>query len=240
MFPHPLPHFRHRHALLNVLLGLLLNLALVSVSGGAAPEAKETSEIKWDKETAAFLARNEESPFKPNGIVFVGSSSIRMWNLKESFPNHRTLNCGFGGSQISDSLVWFDRVLAPYHPRLVVFYAGGNDLNAGKSPETVAGDARRLFEKIHQSFPKTRVLFISSAPNPKRWEQIEQVRALNSLVKAICGEMTFVTYVDVHHAMLGDDGQPLPDIYRDDRLHMNPMGYAIWNRIILPLLGDPD
>ncbi len=215
-----------------VLFGCLFFVPLLTTPASGSPT--------WDSETAALVERNAQNPFAPNGIVFVGSSSIRMWKVQEAFPNHRTLNCGFGGSQIRDSITWFERILAPYHPRLAVVYAGGNDLNAGKSVDVVAADARDLFERIHRAFPEASVAFISSAPNPKRWEQIEKVRALNAAVQAIQKEMPFLRYVDVHSAMLGDDGRPLPDIYKDDGLHMNAKGYAIWNRILLPILGPAD
>jgi lysophospholipase L1-like esterase len=131
-------------------------------------------------------------------------------------------------------------VIAPHRPRLIVFYAGGNDIHAGKSAQTVIGDARELFDKIHAALPEARVLYLSVAPNPSRWTEIGTVREVNKAIEAMTRELSFVRFVDVGSSMLGEDGVPLPHIYREDKLHMNPDGYVIWNRIVKPLLGAPD
>lgn len=196
-------------------------------------------QAKWDKEMAAFAAKDEQSPFAPGGVLFVGSSSIRLWPVEKAFPDHRVLNRGFGGSQIRDSIEWFDRVIAPHRPRLIVFYAGGNDIHSGKPAATVIADARELFEKIHSALPETQVFYLSIAPNPARWKEIETVREVNKAVRAMAGELAFLRFVDVGAAMLGEDGLPLPSIFRPDQLHMNESGYEIWNRIVKPLLDSP-
>jgi lysophospholipase L1-like esterase len=194
-------------------------------------------QAKWEKQMEAFAEMDAQKPFPPGGIVFVGSSSIRLWQVEKAFPEHRVLNRGFGGSQIRDSIDWFDRVIAPHRPRTVVFYAGGNDINAGKAAQTVIADARELFEKIHGNFPDARVLYISIAPNPARWKQIETVREVNAAIRSMAQELGYVRFVDVSAAMLGEEGLPLPHIFQADHLHMNPSGYEIWNRIVKPLLG---
>lgn len=195
------------------------------------------AEGRWEKEMEVFAAKDEQSPFAPGGILFVGSSSIRLWEVEKAFPEHRVLNRGFGGSQIRDSIEWFDRLIAPHRPRVLVFYAGGNDIHAGKDARTVIADARELFQKVHELLPDTKVLYLSIAPNPARWKEIETVREVNKAILAMTKEFNFVRFVDVGASMLGEDGLPLPHIYRADQLHMNEAGYAIWNRIVKPLLG---
>jgi lysophospholipase L1-like esterase len=199
----------------------------------------DVSSAKWEMEMEAFAAKDTQSPFAPDGILFVGSSSIRLWAVEKAFPEHRVLNRGFGGSQIRDSIDWFDRVILPHHPRMIVFYAGGNDIHSGKTAQTVISDARELFQKIHAAFPETRVLYISIAPNPARWKQIDTVREANTAIRAMAGELGYVHFVDMFSSMLGEDGLPLPHIFRADRLHMNESGYEIWNRILKPLLESP-
>src|SRR4029077_19908686 len=103
-----------------------------------------------------------------------------------------------------------DRIVIPYHPREVVIYAGGNDINAGKSPETAYGDLVALMTKIHSRLPNARIAYISSAPNPARWAQVEKVKRLNALAAAYCRRHGD-EFINVFPLMLGPDGQPKPD-----------------------------
>ena len=159
----------------------------------------------------------------------MGSSSIRLWKtLAQDFPEHRVLNRGFGGSEIADSVQFADRIVIPYAPRMVVMYAGGNDLNAGKPPEKVIADFKTFAGKIRAALPETDIAYISSAPNPARWAQVEKVKAVNSAIEAWMKEQPRMKFIDVFSHMLGADGLPKPDIFVEDKLHMNAAGYAIW------------
>src|SRR5690606_19142180 len=113
---------------------------------------------------AAYEAADKMNPPQKGGIVFTGSSSIRLWKtLAKDFPHHNVLNRGFGGSQISDAIQFIDRIVLPYEPRMIVMYCGGIDLNAGESPEQVAGDFRTFTEKVREKLPSLRILYISIA-----------------------------------------------------------------------------
>jgi len=191
---------------------------------------------KWETEIAALEAANRTNPPPAGCIVFVGSSSIKRWtNLAADFPGLPVVNRGFGGSQLADSVNFADRIVISYAPRQVVIYAGGNDINAGKAPEIVYGDFVALVTRLRSRLPHMRIAFISSAPNPKRWEQVEKVKRLNSLAETYCRRHG-LTFINVFPLMLGPDGLPKPDIYVDDRLHMNAKGYAIWTEAIAPHL----
>jgi len=191
---------------------------------------------KWESEIAAFEASDRTNPPPKNCIVFVGSSSIRLWStLGSDFPGLPVVNRGFGGSELADSVNLADRIIIPYQPRQVVIYAGANDVAAGKGLEIVFGDFVALVSKIRQHLPNAKVAFIASAPNPKRWAIVEKVKKLNALVEAYCAQHQLV-FIDVFPLMLGSDGLPKPDIFREDRLHMNAIGYAIWKQAVAPHL----
>ena len=128
------------------------------------------------------------------------------------------------------------RIIVPYRPRLIVFYAGGNDLNAGKSPETLFADFQALVRTVHAALPETRLAYISSAPNPSRWAQVENVRTLNRSIREFTKSDPKLAFIDVFPPMLGEDGKPRPDIFNEDGLHMNARGYALWTRLIAPYL----
>jgi lysophospholipase L1-like esterase len=192
---------------------------------------------KWETEIALLEAANRTNPPPPGCIVFVGSSSIKRWTtLAADFPRLPVVNRGFGGSQLADSVHFADRIVVPCAPRQVVIYAGGNDINAGKAPEIVYGDFVALVTKVRSRLPQARISFISSAPNPRRWEQVEKVKRLNSLAEGYCRRHG-IAFINVFPLMLGPNGLPKPDIYVEDRLHMNAKGYAIWKEAVAPHLN---
>ena len=226
--------------LLRLLTVLALAFAPVLRADDQAP-AKAHDFAKWESEIAAFEKADAQTPPAKGGIVFVGSSSIRLWKtLAEDFPQHRVLNRGFGGSEIADSVHFADRIVLPYAPRMVVLYAGGNDLNNGRPPEEVFADFTAFAVKVRAALPAAEIAYISSAGNPARWAQVEKVRALNSLIEGYIRQQTNMKFINVFPRMLGDDGLPKPDIFVADKLHMNPEGYKIWTEVIRPLLPAPD
>ena len=192
---------------------------------------------KWEGEIAAFEKADRAQPPEKGGIVFVGSSSIRLWKtLAQDFPEHRVLNRGFGGSEIADSVHFAERIVLPYAPRQVVLYAGGNDLNAGKPVEKVIADFQAFAGKIRAALPEAEIAYISIAGNPARWAHVEKVRAVNAAVAAWMREQPRMKFIDVFSQMLGADGLPKPEIFVEDRLHMNAAGYAIWKEVVGPFL----
>jgi lysophospholipase L1-like esterase len=191
---------------------------------------------RWENEIRGIEARDATNPAAPGCIIFVGSSSIRLWKtLSKDFPELPVVNHGFGGSQLADSVNYADRLVIRYRPREVVIYAGGNDINAGKEPDIVFGDFVALTKKIRRALPKTKIAFISVAPNPARWKQVEKVRKFNQLAEDYCDRHR-MTFINVFPLMLGPDGLPKPDIFVSDRLHMNTNGYAIWREAVAPHL----
>jgi lysophospholipase L1-like esterase len=205
------------------------------LSGLARSGADEivSPHAKWEKEIAALEEKDREAPPGKGAIVFVGSSSIKRWKtLEQDFPHHRVLNRGFGGSQLSDAVYFADRIVIPYAPRMIVVYSGGNDINAGKSPEDVFAAFKAFVEKVRAKLPEVPIAYISIAGNPKRWAQVEKVKAANAMIEGYIAKGRNLRYIDVYSRMLGPDGLPLPDIFVEDKLHMNPKGYAIWTEIV--------
>jgi lysophospholipase L1-like esterase len=191
----------------------------------------------WETEIAAFEAADKTNPPPKNAILFIGSSSIRMWrSLAEDFPEHRVINRGFGGSQIIDSVHYVARIVAPYHPSQIVMYAGGNDIHGGKTPEQVFSDFKDFVGKVRQALPETEIDYISIAPNRSRWAEVKRVKAANRLIEDYIKENRSLRFINVFPHMLGPDGEPKPDIYLEDKLHMNAKGYELWRGIVRPYL----
>ena len=213
-----------------------LPLVLIALAHVRADD-RATGPEKWEKEIAAFEAADREHPPEKGGIVFVGSSSIRLWKtLAQDFPDHRVLNRGFGGSEIADSVQFAERIVIPYAPRQVVLYAGGNDLNAGRPVGKVIADFKAFAGKIRAALPDAEIDYISIAGNPARWAHVEKVKAVNAAVEAWIGEQPRMKFINVFPRMMGADGLPKPEIFVEDRLHMNAAGYAIWKEVVGPFL----
>lgn len=212
-----------------------------SISAVAAEDdnAAAEAERRWGGAIRAFEEADRRDPPPPNGILFVGSSSIRLWKLDKHFPNLPVINRGFGGSQVSDTLHFADRIVVPYRPLIVVLYAGDNDIAAGESPEQVADDFQRLVRKIHERLPQTRIAFIAIKPSLARWELYDKMRDANERIRAICEENERLTFIDIAAPMLGDDGWPRKELFADDGLHLNEEGYRLWTEIVTPHLKAP-
>ena len=201
----------------------------------AAP-ARATPD-KWTADIDKFTAADATHPPARGAVVFVGSSSIRFWTtLAADFPGVTTINRGFGGSELADSVFYADRIVIPYAPRLVVLYAGENDIAAGKSPETVLADFRAFRAKVHAALPKTKILFLSLKESPVRAKVRPQVLATNKLIAADCATDARCTFIDVATPLLDAAGGYRPELFRADQLHLLPAGYAIWTKVLAPYL----
>ena len=191
---------------------------------------------KWTKAIAAFEKQDEESAPPENGILFVGSSSIRMWDVKASFPDLPVINRGFGGSQLADSVHFIDRIVLKHKPKVVVMYAGDNDLNAGKSAERVFADFAEFVAILKKKLPEARLCYVAVKPSIKRWKLIDRIHETNGLVQGYCDMHPSLEYIDIVKPMLGEDGKPRPELFAKDGLHLNVTGYKLWNKTLRPAL----
>lgn len=195
-----------------------------------------SSDAPFEAEISAFERADRERPPEKGGVVFVGSSSIRLWStLAQDFPDDHVLNRGFGGSEIVDSIRYVDRIAFPHEPRLIVLYAGTNDIALGKSPEQVATDFSAFVARVRER-SNVRIAYISNAPQPARHALWGKVKAANALIKARCrGDATLI-YIDIFSQMIGPNGEPRPEFFVEDQIHMNSSGYAIWRDVVAPYL----
>lgn len=203
----------------------------------AAVPLSRAAELPFEKEIKAFEASDQEQPPPKDAVLFIGSSTIRIWkSLPTDFPELTVINRGFGGSQIADSTRYADRIAIPYHPSRIVMYAGDNDLAAGKTPERVLEDFQDFVKKIRSALPDVPITFISIKPSIARWKLVDRIRKANSLIQHFAEGEKNIDFVDIFPAMLGSDGKPRPDLFRPDGLHMSAKGYAILIAALKPRL----
>jgi lysophospholipase L1-like esterase len=218
-------------------VALICCLAAVLVVASRAAGQEKASD-QWEPEIRRFEEADRASAPKPGAVLFVGSSSIRMWeSLAADFPSQYVLNRGFGGSQIADATRYVDRIVTPYRPKMIVFYAGDNDLAAGRSPDQVLADFDAFVVRVRKDLPDVPIAFISIKPSPARASLLEKMREANAKVESYAKTHERVTYVDVFTPMLGKDGQPRPELFGPDKLHMNRAGYELWTKVVGPYLS---
>ncbi len=186
----------------------------------------------WEAEIREFEVADHANPPPLKGVMFVGSSSIKMWDLAASFPGKGYVNRGFGGSELADATRVAGRIIYPFRPRLVILYAGDNDLAAGKTPARVAADFGDFVRTVHGWLPRTTILFLSIKPSPSRRHLVGQAREANRLIAAAVKQGKRLQYLEVGTALLARDGQLRPDLYLEDGLHLNPKGYEIWTALV--------
>jgi lysophospholipase L1-like esterase len=209
---------------------LLLVFLAAGAAAGAAP-------AKWAASIDAFTRADATNPPPRDAVLFVGSSSIVRWkSLARDFPEVPVINRGFGGSELADSVHYLDRLVLPHQPRVVVLYAGENDLQAGATAEEVHARFQAFRQGLHAALPKTRLVFIAIKPSPSRAKIRTRIDRANALIAATCREDPRLAFADVVPPMLDAAGQPRPELFVADRLHLSEAGYAIWQPIVAPLL----
>jgi lysophospholipase L1-like esterase len=196
------------------------------------------SPVRWEKNIAAFEQKLKESPVADGSILFVGSSSIRFWDLATSFPDRATVNHGFGGSETSDSVHFFGRIVTPVAPSIIVMYAGDNDVAHGKTPAQIHADFLKFVALMQQNLrPDTQLHYIAIKPSLSRWNLREPMQQANNAIRKSCEGNSKLSFVDIWTPMLNEQGEPRPELFRDDELHLNEQGYALWNTVLTDSLS---
>ena len=196
-----------------------------------------TTKPAFETEIQAFETIDSTSPPPRNPILFTGSSSIRLWeNLPDYFPKKNILNRGFGGSQLPDVLRYADRIIIPYNPKQIVLYAGENDVAAGVTGQQTYERFVALFEHVRQKLPNVPFAFISLKPSPSRRKYFPEMDVANGLIKEYLAKQRNTEFVDIRPIMLTPNGQPVPELFKSDSLHMLPAGYERWTQVLRPYL----
>ncbi len=187
---------------------------------------------RFESAIQQFEKQDEKSPPCKNEILFTGSSSIRLWDTTASFPSRKILNRGFGGSQISDVLYYFDRVVLKYEPRVIVFYCGDNDIAGKKSPEKVFRDYQKFSERVHAALPETKIIYLPIKPSKARWKLWQEMAEANQMIRTWSESKDYLRYCDTVPAMLNSKGEPNENYLIGDGLHLNKAGYKIWTGLV--------
>jgi heat shock protein HslJ len=195
---------------------------------------------KWEKAISQFEQYDSKNSFPKDAVLFVGSSSIKHWATAKSFSDLAVINRGFGGSTIYDVNLFTDRIVIKYRPKVIVFYAGDNDIASNTPPEVVAQNYREFVKKINEALPETRIIFISIKPSKARWSLWPKMQQANSLIKQYCRKDKKLYYLDLATPLLNKDGKPDDNFFVEDKLHLSEKGYAVWTKLLKEQLAAID
>lgn len=199
----------------------------------AAPSSegpKPDPSFPFSNEIEAFARFDRAGPRLADATLFIGSSSIRLWDVVASFPATGIVNRGFGGATTPDVLHYYKRLLPPSPPANVIVYVGENDLATGAKPDRIAKDILTLLDRLRADYPRARIVFLSLKPSPIRWTLWPRMVEVNAIVAARAGKD--FDYMDVGKILLAPDGLPDAQLFRPDGLHMNPRGYRLWTQVV--------
>ena len=214
--------------------------ALALLLGSLVQAAPDPAPARFAKEIEAFDVADQKSAPPKGGIVFTGSSSIRLLDIPKYFPGIEALNRGFGGAHISDVNHYLERCLLRYEPSLVVFYCGGNDLWDKKSPEQVEEDFTEFRNRLFKRVPEAKLLVLAVRPSPSRISIRDKEADLNERFRKAAEGDKRITYIGgTCDRYLDESGKPIPKYFVEDGLHMSPAGYEIWKEILTPHLKVP-
>ncbi|MEP6722150.1 MAG: SGNH/GDSL hydrolase family protein [Variovorax sp.] len=241
-------HFRRARRLALASCTVLTVLAALTAPGAQAqdavapsPAAYAAAQMRWHDAFAAFDKADRENPPASDGVLFVGSSTIRLWtHLADDFRSQPVvINRGFGGSTMADCSLFARELVVRYKPRQVVVYAGDNDLAEGRTPFQVLESFAQFANTVRAGLPNIRITFISVKPSPSRAALLPKIQETNHIVGAYLRTQANTDYIDIFTPMLGADGRPRAELFRADMLHMNETGYRIWQAAIAPHLLAP-
>ena len=213
-------------------------LCCAAVLGGQDKAGKDDPAAKWGKTISEFEDWDRKNSFASDGVLFVGSSSIKLWPTREDFSDLPVINRGFGGSQISEVNYFAGRIVLPYKPKVIAFYAGDNDVAGGKSAKRVFEDYQKFVRLVHEKLPKTRIIFIAIKPSGSRWSLWPVMAEANKMIEDFCGKDARLYYFDSAGPLLGDDGKPDMKYFLKDKLHLNADGYRVWAKALKPIIKE--
>ncbi|MBN2314749.1 MAG: hypothetical protein JXM79_12535 [Sedimentisphaerales bacterium] len=214
---------------------LIVPLSVVVLNAQDKPDAKDPA-TKWEQTIKTFEDWDRKNTFPSDAILFVGSSSIRMWPTRECFEDLDVINRGFGGSHVSDVNYYLKRIVLRYEPKVIVFYAGDNDIAGGENAEQVFDDYQQFTKRVHQKLPKTRIIYVGIKPSGSRWSLWPEMNKANTMIKEFSEKDRRLFYFDSATPLLNSEGKPNLDLFLKDQLHLNAKGYEMWTKHLRPII----
>lgn len=226
----------HPRLIFQSFIGALLifsALAGFAAEPGKSAVIKEPTQQRYDK----LLLTVKQNPPATGAVICIGSSHMENWKTvaNDLAPLH-IYNYGVGGSRMVQAAdLYISNLAIPYKPRAVILYEGSNDLQGGVTPDSILQDFKRLYGKLHDALPETRLYVLGLVPSPgKRFEKIADIKRTNALLQKECEFHSWIKFIDTTSPLIGADGLPIKECFIPGNIHMTPAGYAVWKAAIGP------
>jgi len=215
---------------------IILLISFVLLSCSPVRKYQNLPEVKaFEKDIRKFEQLDKSETYAEEAILFAGSSSIALWStLEKDMAPYPVIQRGYGGAKLSDFVVYAGRIFDPHPCKAIVIFIA-NDIANGekdKSPAEVAGLFRNLLKIIRKKHHDTPVFWIAITPTPLRWKAWPEIEKANNMIKEICDKTKNTYFIRTDFAFLNESGQPMDELFRDDKLHLSNKGYAVWTEII--------
>jgi len=197
----------------------------------------QQEQYPFENEIMAYRAVDRKAMPAPGGTLFIGSSSIRLWeDLEQRFAKEPIIKRGVGGCQLAHFVDhYLDSIVFPYQARKIFVYAGENDIASGQhSAEQVAENFRKLYGALLEHNPKVKIYYLSIKPSSSRLQWQDSFAKANQLIERFLGDEEKGEFIDVGTVLIGTDGMPDDTLFREDRLHLNKQGYDCWEKVLRP------
>ena len=216
----------------------LLLLVPQILTAASDKTAASPDPMRFDKQIKEFLKWDSQNSVPDDAVLFVGSSSIRMWQTHRSFPGLKVINRGFGGSHTSDAIYFAEQIVFPYKPKMIVFYEGDNDIASGKTPKQVFKDYKSFVRLVKKRLPRTPIIFIAIKPSSSRWSVWPRMKEANDMIKAYSDKNKKLFFADLAVPLIGKNGKPDDSLFLEDLLHLNDKGYKVWTSLLRPVITE--
>ena len=224
----------------------ILSLLAIAASAADAPKATKPAPkplaeqpLRMEKDIEAFEAKDKATPTPQHALLLSGASTLRMWKgAAQALSPYPVINRGFGGSYTTEVLGYMDRITLPYHPRVVVFHCGGNDINAGDPPSAPLGRIREYVQRLRKENPDTAIVFMATTRAPSRRNKWPELDQFNEGLAAYCKAEKNVWFVDINPAMNESNGEGKKDHYLKDNLHPSELGYEAITKVLKPAVDE--
>jgi lysophospholipase L1-like esterase len=239
MLQHLRPRAWHRLSAIALAIGIVSRFTVAALGVQATQGAPPGQEMGFAAQIEAFAAQDRAAPPPREAILFIGSSIFNQWStLKEQMAPLPVFNRAFGGSRTWEVLHYMDNIVLPYKPRIIVYYTGSNDVNAGELAPAIESRTKAFVSRVHEALPGTRIYYVGINRSPDkrvRWHVVDQV---NADLKALSATTPYLKYIDLNPVLFDAKGEPRGELYRPDGLHFFPPAYELFTAIIKPVLTE--
>lgn len=206
---------------------------------GLIPRGDTTQLDRFEGEVKDFETADQAQMPAKGGVLFTGSSSIRLWStVAQDFAPLPVVSRGIGGSTIPEVSYYAKRLIYKYEPSVIVFYCGENDLASNTPPQVAFQGFKKFIGETEKNLPNTTIIVLSAKPSQSRWALWKDMQQYNTMVQQFAQNRPNLRYVDITKELLAANGEPDPSLFVEDKLHLNASGYAKWTAVLKPIVTE--